>query len=584
MRFSQAIPLAAGIALFAGCADQGPSNLPPTAAFAVACNALTCQLSDSSTDVDGTIATHVWDFGDGASSVEPNPVHTYAAPGGQFTVTLTVADDEGDTATAARAVTVEPGNGQPLADFVFSCTNLTCAFTDRSIDPDSGGSVVTRSWDFGDGQMSSEQNPTHTYAFPGGRFTVTLAVTDNGGAGATAARQIDVAMASGPDRSGIYERETPHGVPGRHTAYVIRSDSTFELHEMTVGGTVVLAGRWKYACCWGGWAIEPHSVIIFDFSDFIDDGVCGEAYGAFLLDGHMAIAYCSALIQAGLEEGVYTSDPLPLNPGPPPPQAGQIVFVRNGAIFRVNTDGSDLQQLTTGPNDWDPAWSPDGNRIAFTRSSGDTTGIFIMDADGSNVVRRTMSGIQPTWSPDGAWIGFICRHGAQEPGLCKVRADGGSPTPDSMYLTSGQMRDPAWSPDWGRIAYISDWAMYDFWFDIWVIAPDGSNRTALTTHTPAHPTPYEHHQPAWSPNGQRIAFVNCYWAWATCSSSAVSVMSADGSDVVHLVAAGGLASPTWSPDGQLIAFASSNVIQWIRADGIQRGTIIADGHSPAWRP
>ena len=61
-------------------------------------------------------------------------------------------------------------------------------------------------------------------------------------------------------------------------------------------------------------------------------------------------------------------------------------------------------------------------------------------------------------------------------------------------------------------------------------------------------------------------------------------MSASGSGVVHLVATSGFASPTWSPDGQVIAYASSTGIEWVSGDGNQRGRIIADGHSPAWRP
>jgi PKD repeat protein len=578
MRFSQAIPLAGGVALFAGCADQGPSNIPPHAVITAACQALTCQLSDSSTDPDGTIESRVWDLGDGTTSIERAPVHTYAAPGGQFTVMLTVTDDDGDTDTAMSAVTVALGNSAPRADFIVSCTNFTCTFTDRSTDPDTGDSVVTHAWDFGDGTTSSEQNPTHMYASPGGLFIITLRVTDRGGARTSVLKQIDV----GKDRAGTYERETPHSNL-RNSRFVIRSDGTFELHELSAGGTTVFPGRWEYACCWSGWAIEPHLIIVLDFADFMNDGVCGEAYGAFLLDGHLGIAYCSAAIRAGLEEGVYTTDPPTPSPGPPPPQAGQIAFVRNGQIHSANTDGSGVVQLTTGPADRDPAWSADGNRIAFTRAfSWDTTAIFVMDADGSNLVRLT-DGAQPTWSPDGEWIAFACWR-PNAPWLCKVRTDGTSTAPDTIYRDVNRLQEPAWSPDGTRIAYISDWARYDFWFDIWVIAPDGSSRTALTTHTPAAPTPYEHYQPAWSPDGRRIAFVKCYWAYFYCSASAISVINADGSGVVSLVAAGGFAHPAWSPDGQVIAFASSNRIEWVSADGTRRGWIIADGHSPAWRP
>jgi len=54
--------------------------------------------------------------------------------------------------------------------------------------------------------------------------------------------------------------------------------------------------------------------------------------------------------------------------------------------------------------------------------------------------------------------------------------------------------------------------------------------------------------------------------------------------VVHLVATSGFTSPTWSPDGLVIAYASASAIEWVSADGSQRGRIIDHGHSPAWRP
>ena len=145
---------------------------------------------------------------------------------------------------------------------------------------------------------------------------------------------------------------------------------------------------------------------------------------------------------------------------------------------------------------------------------------------------------------------------------------------------------PTWSPDGTRIAFISDWAMFDFWFDIWVVAPDGSQPTALRTHTPIMPNPYEQYQPAWSPDGRQLAYEECPWAWTTCSSSVIAVMNADGSAPTRLLvtSTSGLAHPTWSPDGQVIAFGSPNGIEWVSADGSARGRIISDGYSPAWRP
>jgi len=61
-------------------------------------------------------------------------------------------------------------------------------------------------------------------------------------------------------------------------------------------------------------------------------------------------------------------------------------------------------------------------------------------------------------------------------------------------------------------------------------------------------------------------------------------MNADGSGMVRVAATSGFASPTWSPDGQTIAFASGSSIEWVSADGSQRGRIIDSGTSPAWRP
>jgi PKD repeat protein len=85
-------------------------NTPPTAGFTHTCDAATCSFTSTSTDVaPGTIATHAWTFGDGATADVNNPSHTYTvtAPT-DFTVTLTLADDEGATDTETQTVSVSP--------------------------------------------------------------------------------------------------------------------------------------------------------------------------------------------------------------------------------------------------------------------------------------------------------------------------------------------------------------------------------------------------------------------------------------------------------------------------------------------
>nr|MDJ0807338.1 PKD domain-containing protein [Gammaproteobacteria bacterium] len=89
-------------------------------------------------------------------------------------------------------------NQPPVADFTFTCTDLSCNFTDASTDND--GTVVGFAWDFGDGGTSTLQNPGHTYA-AAGTYSVTLTVTDDLGATGAVTKSVSVtapAPAPGP--------------------------------------------------------------------------------------------------------------------------------------------------------------------------------------------------------------------------------------------------------------------------------------------------------------------------------------------------------------------------------------------------
>ncbi len=168
-----------------------PSNQGPTASFTFACSLLECAFTDTSTDADGTVVAWGWNFGDDATSTEQNPVHVFAA-GGSYTVTLTVTDDDGTTGQAVRQVAA---NAKPVADFSFACTGLACAFTDLS--SDQGGTIVSRSWQFGDGTGSAQTNPSHTYAADG-TYAVRLIVVDNGTAADTVTKSVTVARLNQP--------------------------------------------------------------------------------------------------------------------------------------------------------------------------------------------------------------------------------------------------------------------------------------------------------------------------------------------------------------------------------------------------
>lgn len=141
----------------------------PVASFQSQANGLTALFTDTST---GKPTTWLWDFGDGTTSNQQNPSHTYAQAG-TYRVSLTASNAAGSSSTINN-VTVSLGDA-PRADFTFQVSRLNAAFTDTST-----GSPTGWTWNFGDGSSSTEQNPTHSYA-QAGTYTVTLTARNAGG-------------------------------------------------------------------------------------------------------------------------------------------------------------------------------------------------------------------------------------------------------------------------------------------------------------------------------------------------------------------------------------------------------------------
>ena len=131
---------------------------------------LTVQFTDTST---GEVTTRSWFFGDGATSTEQNPIHTYTTPG-NYTVSLT-ATNAGGSNIETRVDYITVMAPPPVANFTTNTTAGTAPLTVQFNDT-STGEVITRSWSFGDGNTSTKQNPTHTYTAPG-NYTVNLTVS-----------------------------------------------------------------------------------------------------------------------------------------------------------------------------------------------------------------------------------------------------------------------------------------------------------------------------------------------------------------------------------------------------------------------
>ena len=116
-----------------------------------------------------------WNFGDNETSTELNPTHVYKKSG-TYTVVVTIAD--GDVYQLTQSVTVnvtDNVNNAPEAAFISEVNGKTVKFTNKSSDKD--GDQLSYVWDFGDGQKSTDANPTHVYA-DYGNYSVKLTVSD----------------------------------------------------------------------------------------------------------------------------------------------------------------------------------------------------------------------------------------------------------------------------------------------------------------------------------------------------------------------------------------------------------------------
>jgi Tol biopolymer transport system component len=252
---------------------------------------------------------------------------------------------------------------------------------------------------------------------------------------------------------------------------------------------------------------------------------------------------------------------------------------QTSSVWTMAADGTDLRQLVDGTpgQAWIPAWSPDGQWIAYTLSPAPTTGTFagvpepnappaaplgppsgaggaeiwLVHPDGSGAHRVSDAHVDaeaPAWSPDGRSIAYgSFLNGTSDIYIADVA---GAELRGQRALAADPANDwgPSWSVDGKTVAFSSDRSGNE---EIWTAPVDGSAGLKQLTNDNAGDW-----VPAWSPDGTRIAFVS-----DRGGDVEVWSMATDGSDLRDLSnspsTGDGQWSVAWSPDGSRLLYASA---------------------------